>query len=33
MSPLLNVDLFEWGSTQVEEYDDELKYLMHEECV
>ena len=33
MSPLLNADLFKWGSTQVEEYDEGFKYLMHEECV
>ena len=33
MSPLLNVDLFEWGSAQVEEYDEGFKYLMHEECM
>ena len=33
MSPLLNADLFKWGSTQVEEYDEGFKYLMHEECM
>ena len=33
MSSLLNVDLFEWGSTQMEEYDEGFKYLMHEECM
>ena len=33
MSPLLNVDLFELGSIQVEEYDGGFKYLRHEECM
>ena len=27
MSPLLNADVFEWGNTQVEEYDEEFKYI------
>ena len=33
MSLLLYVDLFEWGSTQVEEFDEGFKYLMQEECM
>ena len=33
MSPLLNVDLFECGSKQLEEYDEGFKYLMHKECM
>ena len=29
MSPLLNVDLFEWDSAQVKEYNEGFKYLIH----
>ena len=31
MSPLLNVDPFEWGSTQVEEYDEGFKYVIQKQ--